>query len=75
MVVVILYFIMMYQFYTGKLLDKLSFYLMVLSKAPLSTGQVSYIGMLVLAALFFLWSTSIVILCAVELVQRLREKR
>jgi hypothetical protein len=75
MVVVILYIIMIYEFYTGKLVDKLTFFLLVWSKAPLSVGQVAYIGMLVLAGLFFLWSSFIVVLCAVELTARVREKR
>jgi hypothetical protein len=75
LVVVILYIVMIYDFYTGRLLDKLLFYLKVLGQAPLSMSQVTYIGMLVLAVLFFLWSTAIVVLCAVELVQRVMTKR
>ncbi|MDR3590239.1 MAG: hypothetical protein P4N41_11350 [Negativicutes bacterium] len=73
--VIILYVIMMYDFYTAKLLDKVTFYLRVLWSAPPSAGQAAYIGMIVLAVLFFLWSTGIVVLCAVELVQRVKEKR
>jgi len=75
MLVVILYFVMIYDFYTGRLVDKLTYYLLALSKAPLSAGQVAYITMIVLAVLFFLWSSAIVILCAMELVARVREKR
>lgn len=75
LVVVILYIIMLYDFYTANLVDKLIRYLVILSKAPFSAGQAGYIVMVGLAIIFFLWSTGIVIMSAVELVQRVKNKK
>ncbi|MDR3561704.1 MAG: hypothetical protein P4N41_13830 [Negativicutes bacterium] len=75
LVVVIIYLLMIFEFYSSQLVSKLTFYLRVLAMAPVNPGQIAYIGLFVLAALFFVWSTGIAVLSGLELVARLKAKK
>jgi preprotein translocase subunit SecY len=74
-VVIILYLIMIYEFYSGKLVNMLLYYFMALIKSPMSPRHLAYIALFVLAILCFIWSSIIVVLCAIELADRLKGRR
>jgi len=74
-VVIVLYLVMIYQFYYTTIIAKLLRYFMLVLSGSITPNRISYIFMFLFAALFLLWSTIIVILSILELAGRFRERR